>query len=183
MTIPPAPTEGVRLNWADVPEHVRHALEAWAGAQVLAAHTQPSGFSPGVAARLRLADKRSLWSRPSDRCRTRIRHHSTAARRALWRRCLRVCLSRDYAENGICQGIPWTCVMLEVANWVVCSHALVTGTPCAAREPASSGPCKRWLRTALDHTLRSCSPSQWATMDASRRPAGCRPGDWSPSRR
>ena len=36
--------------------HVQHAFESWAGSPVVAATTQPSGFSPGVAARLRLAD-------------------------------------------------------------------------------------------------------------------------------
>jgi aminoglycoside phosphotransferase (APT) family kinase protein len=61
MTIPPTPAQGVRLDWTDVPEHLRHAFEAWAGARVVSGQTQPSGFSPGVAARLTLADKRSVF--------------------------------------------------------------------------------------------------------------------------
>lgn len=61
MTIPPAPAEGVRLDWVDVPEHVRHAFEAWAGTRVVAARTLRSGFSPGVAALLALPDNRSVF--------------------------------------------------------------------------------------------------------------------------
>ncbi len=61
MTVPPAPAEGVRLDWVDVPERVRHAFETWAGARVVAWHTQPSGFSPGVAARLVLANKPGVF--------------------------------------------------------------------------------------------------------------------------
>jgi aminoglycoside phosphotransferase (APT) family kinase protein len=61
MGVPPPPAEGVRLEWGEVPAAVRSAFEAWAGAPVLAAHSQPSGFSPGVAARLVLADQRRVF--------------------------------------------------------------------------------------------------------------------------
>jgi aminoglycoside phosphotransferase (APT) family kinase protein len=37
-----------------VPEPVRLAFERWTGARVVSARSQPGGFSPGVAARLRL---------------------------------------------------------------------------------------------------------------------------------
>ena len=40
---------------------VRAALEEWLGAPVAAAATQPEGFSPGVAARLRLSDGRRFF--------------------------------------------------------------------------------------------------------------------------
>ncbi len=54
MTAPPA--EGARVAWEDVPEPVRRRIEHVCGAPVVAAQTQPGGFSPGVAARLRCAD-------------------------------------------------------------------------------------------------------------------------------
>jgi len=57
----PPPAEGVRLEWLAVPERVRSAVEQWAGSAVLAAISQRSGFSPGVAARLRLADGQRLF--------------------------------------------------------------------------------------------------------------------------
>lgn len=47
---------GVRLPWADVPEALHGWVEAFLGSPVVQAQTQPGGFSPGVAARLRCAD-------------------------------------------------------------------------------------------------------------------------------
>lgn len=45
--------EGVRLDWAEMPAEVRAAVEAVIGWPVAEAVTQRSGFSPGVAVRLR----------------------------------------------------------------------------------------------------------------------------------
>lgn len=52
----PIPTGGVRLRWRQLPAHVRTAIEDRLGSPVVQAVSQPGGFSPGVAARLRLAD-------------------------------------------------------------------------------------------------------------------------------
>ena len=54
VSVPPA--EGSRVAWQDVPEPVREAIERVCGAPVIEARTQPGGFSPGVAARVRCAD-------------------------------------------------------------------------------------------------------------------------------
>lgn len=54
MSAPPA--EGARVAWQDVPPPVRSAIERVCGAPVIEAETQPGGFSPGVAARVRCAD-------------------------------------------------------------------------------------------------------------------------------
>ena len=54
MSVPPA--KGARVAWQDVPEPVRAAIEGVCGAAVIEARTQPGGFSPGVAARVRCAD-------------------------------------------------------------------------------------------------------------------------------
>src|SRR5215467_13377747 len=54
MSAPPA--EGARVAWQDVPSPVRGAIERVCGAPVIEAETQPGGFSPGVAARVRCAD-------------------------------------------------------------------------------------------------------------------------------
>jgi hypothetical protein len=62
MTDSPAPAaRGVRLDWNQVPERVRAAFETWAGSRVASATSQVSGFSPGVAARVRLADGRGVF--------------------------------------------------------------------------------------------------------------------------
>ena len=55
MSTSPA-AQGARLHWDELPDVVRAAIRASLGADVVAADTQAHGFSPGVAARLRLAD-------------------------------------------------------------------------------------------------------------------------------
>ena len=60
MPEPPA-AQGVRLEWRAVPEQVQLTFERWAGSRVASTTTQPSGFSPGVAARVRLADGRGMF--------------------------------------------------------------------------------------------------------------------------
>src|SRR5690242_12071868 len=57
----PPPAQGVRLAWQSMPEHVRAAVEAWLSSPVVHVISQPSGFSPGVAARLQTADGRRVF--------------------------------------------------------------------------------------------------------------------------
>jgi aminoglycoside phosphotransferase (APT) family kinase protein len=52
---------GVRVPYDSVPADLRAAIDARCGARVIAAADQPGGFSPGVAARLRLADGRRCF--------------------------------------------------------------------------------------------------------------------------
>jgi aminoglycoside phosphotransferase (APT) family kinase protein len=61
VTVTPPPAEGVRLQWDEVPEVARRAFADWAGSPVVAVLSQPSGFSPGVAARVRLSDGRGMF--------------------------------------------------------------------------------------------------------------------------
>jgi hypothetical protein len=56
---PSTPAQGVHLSWQAAPERIRAALEQWAGCAVMHAASQPTGFSPGVAAR-RAEDARGL---------------------------------------------------------------------------------------------------------------------------
>ena len=49
------PAVGVRLAWSSMPAGLRHAVEQQLGGRVVEAVTQPGGFSPGVAARLKTA--------------------------------------------------------------------------------------------------------------------------------
>ena len=57
----PPPDRGVRLEWDDMPRRVRSEIERWLGGTVVDAVTQPTGFSPGVAARLRVVDGRRVF--------------------------------------------------------------------------------------------------------------------------
>lgn len=56
-----ASVAGTRLAWIQVPPDVRHSIEVHAGSAVEAAQDQQTGFSPALAARLRLADGRRLF--------------------------------------------------------------------------------------------------------------------------
>src|SRR5215204_3371557 len=55
------PAIGRRLAWADAPAWLRAEVEARLGGRVAEAVTQPGGFSPGVATRLRLAGGRRAF--------------------------------------------------------------------------------------------------------------------------
>jgi aminoglycoside phosphotransferase (APT) family kinase protein len=49
------------MPWEAVPEEVRTAVEEGVCARVIDSHSQPGGFSPGAAARLRLEDGRRVF--------------------------------------------------------------------------------------------------------------------------
>lgn len=52
---------GVRIGWSNLPARVRSAVESILGAAVVSAVSQPGGFSPGSADRIRLADGRRAF--------------------------------------------------------------------------------------------------------------------------
>ena len=54
----PPPAEGARLDWLAIPATVRAIVEQQLGSAVATVASQPTGFSPGVAARRGLADGR-----------------------------------------------------------------------------------------------------------------------------
>jgi aminoglycoside phosphotransferase (APT) family kinase protein len=53
--------EGSRLGWHALPASVLRSLEDTFGARVLEATSQPGGFSPGIAVRVRLSDGRRAF--------------------------------------------------------------------------------------------------------------------------
>ncbi len=52
---------GQRLDWRDLPRHVRERIQTLAGARVTAESTPTSGFSPGFVAVLELTDGRAVF--------------------------------------------------------------------------------------------------------------------------
>lgn len=52
---------GQRIDWSDVAPDVRRSIEERLGSTVLEARNQAGGFSPGLAARCRLADGRRVF--------------------------------------------------------------------------------------------------------------------------
>lgn len=57
------PAEGLRLPWSALPAAVRARIEDALGARVEAAETARGGFSPGLAARLRLQGGREVFAK------------------------------------------------------------------------------------------------------------------------
>lgn len=57
------PAAGVRIAWWDVPAAQRARVEDALGSRIVEAVTQAGGFSPGAAARLRLADGRRAFAK------------------------------------------------------------------------------------------------------------------------
>jgi aminoglycoside phosphotransferase (APT) family kinase protein len=60
-TTPPLAFSGQRLDWRDLPRAVRTRIQELAGAQVTAETSATTGFSPGFAAVLELADGRGVF--------------------------------------------------------------------------------------------------------------------------
>jgi aminoglycoside phosphotransferase (APT) family kinase protein len=59
---PPAPpAAGNRVPYQSLPDDLRAEIDDRCGSPVVAAESQPGGFSPGVAARLRFADGRRIF--------------------------------------------------------------------------------------------------------------------------
>jgi aminoglycoside phosphotransferase (APT) family kinase protein len=56
VTTTPPPAANARIPWSELPQRIRAEVERRLGSAVVAARTQEGGFSPGVAARLELAD-------------------------------------------------------------------------------------------------------------------------------
>lgn len=56
MSTTPPPASNARIPWAALPDRIQAGIERRLGSSVVAAQTQVGGFSPGVAARLKLAD-------------------------------------------------------------------------------------------------------------------------------
>src|SRR5580698_10985283 len=57
------PARGVRLAWAAVPRTMRQQAGSYLAGRIVGAETQPGGFSPGAAVRLRLADGRRAFAK------------------------------------------------------------------------------------------------------------------------
>lgn len=58
---PPPPATGQRIHWPQVPARVRAAIESRFGGEAVKATTQPTGFSPGLAAILERRDGHRIF--------------------------------------------------------------------------------------------------------------------------
>jgi len=55
------PAEGERVEWSDLPDSTRVAIETRLGTRVVRASSRRGGFSPGLASRLQLADESDVF--------------------------------------------------------------------------------------------------------------------------
>jgi hypothetical protein len=62
----PQTATAVRPTWADLPADVRAIIAEHCGSTVVAAESMETGFTPGFASRLRLADGRSAFVKAAD---------------------------------------------------------------------------------------------------------------------
>lgn len=62
----PAGATACRPTWTELPAHVRALVSEWCGAEVVDATSIGSGFTPGFASRLLLADGRRVFVKAAD---------------------------------------------------------------------------------------------------------------------
>jgi aminoglycoside phosphotransferase (APT) family kinase protein len=123
--------EGVRVTWAALPDRVRRAVETRLGAPVDAAVSQPGGFSPGLASRVRTAVGEEWFLKA-------VSSSTNAESVVMHRREARVAAALP--PSAPCARFRW---MLDEDEWVVLAFEVVPG-----RTPALP-----WRAEELDRCL------------------------------
>ncbi|MFD9006652.1 aminoglycoside phosphotransferase family protein [Streptomyces sp. NPDC059582] len=154
-TAPPA--TGVRTPWEALPAVVRDAVAHLLGGPVVDARTQPGGFSPGVAARLRTADGRRAFVKAVS---ARSNPHSPALHRAE---------ARNAAALPHAVPAPRLLGTYDDGTWVALVFEEVAGRqPHVPWRPAE-------LRRVLDAVAelgRTLTPAPFAAPSAAEQLAG-----------
>src|SRR5215218_2300507 len=177
--VPPA--TGRRLDWVDVPGWLRGEVEERLGGRVVEAVTQPSGFSPGLAVRVRLGDGRRVFvkavgpepnpdSPGIHRAEARamaVLPRSAPAPRMLWS------LDRDgwvalafEDVDGVHPTLPWR--PGELARVLAMVADLAAGWPAAARGPTLLHVDLRTDNLLLTPTRVVAVDWPWACVGAAR---------------
>lgn len=109
-----AGSPGTRMSWADLPRPVQAVVELRVGT-VVAFQDQPGGFSPGVAARLTLADGAAVFVKSSS---TQLNPDTPALHRAE---------ARNAAALPTAAPVPRLWDSFEVDGWVTLVFDAVDG--------------------------------------------------------
>jgi aminoglycoside phosphotransferase (APT) family kinase protein len=178
------PAVGVRVGWDQVPGWVRDGVEGRLGGRVVEAATQATGFSPGLAVRVRLEDGRRAFvkavgpepnpdSPEAHRAEARVMAvlpRSAPAPRLLWS------LDRDgwvalafEDVDGVHPALPWRPDELERVLAMVTGMARVL-TPAPPGPPPIADRLRDafagWRRVAAGHDLAGLDP--WAARHLHR---------------
>jgi hypothetical protein len=104
----------VRPAWSDLRPDVRRRIEDAAGAAVLAAASQGSGFTPGFASRLRLADGRRVFVKAADASRPWLleSYRLEAAKLALIPAAVPAPRLQRVLDEPI-DGVPWLILVFD----------------------------------------------------------------------
>lgn len=108
---------GSRLTWQEMPKGLRSLIEQRLGSSVVEARSQPGGFSPGLAARLRLADGGSVFVKaagPEPNPDTPEVHREE------------VKIARELPEGIPTPRLLWT---MDEAGWVILAFEDIEGQP------------------------------------------------------
>ena len=104
-----------KMEWTELPENVRGEVERVLCSAVVAAETQPGGFSPGVAARVRTRDGRAAFVKSVS---SEVNEFASAANR------------REISKTRALQGNPRVPRLLhafESGPWTTLVYDLVVG--------------------------------------------------------
>jgi hypothetical protein len=170
---------GRRLDWEHLLAPVREALQARLGSPVMHAATQPGGFSPGLAARLRLADGRRVFVKaagpdPNPNPYTPALHRAEAqitaalpasapSPRLLWSYDDQGWVALAFEDiQGKLPTLPWQPGELQRVLEVVAELA-VTLTPAPVAAPSVATRLGAALTSAARHCGPTCWPRGWST--------------------
>ncbi|MDQ1462456.1 MAG: hypothetical protein QOI08_3940 [Actinomycetota bacterium] len=148
-TFPPA--SGRRTQWAELPASVRAAIEDRFGARVVAAESQSGGFSPGLAARLRLTDGTRAFVKA-------VRSSPNVDSPPMYRREARVAAALP--PDVPAPALRWSC---DDGEWVVLAFDDVDG--CSPALPWRAHELERVL-AAIDELAARLNPSPLALEPA-----------------
>ncbi|MDQ3656680.1 MAG: aminoglycoside phosphotransferase family protein [Chloroflexota bacterium] len=126
--------QGQRIDWEQLPEHIREEIEAWLGEPVVSATTMSGGFSPGLAARLVTASGRRVFAKA-------VSNQLNPMSPSLHRREIRV--ASRLPATAPAPRLLWSSAEEIGDEWAVLVFENIDGRP----------PTQPWVASELDQTI------------------------------
>ena len=151
--------EGARVDWGAVPAGVREAIQGACGSPVVQARTQPGGFSPGLAARVRCANGARYFVKA-------VSAEANPGTPGLHRQEGRVLAALDPAITGMQLPIPRLRAVVDQPPWVALVLQDVPGhQPTVPWHPAEL----RQVVSAVDRLAEALTPAPVPAPGVSER--------------